>query len=117
MYCANGQAMRSLSKLLLIALLIASSAIWISGSQPIRPVSGSNGCGPWGLGWLVPEFWFQRACEQHDLCYASKFISHQQCTADFLNNMLVICDEQTAFIRSTCWTIAHIYYHVVKVVE
>ena len=28
-----------------------------------------NGCGPYGLGFLIPELWFHDACDCHDVCY------------------------------------------------
>ena len=38
-------------------------------SERRRRLIGLNGAGPKGLGWLVPDFWFRAAADQHDLDY------------------------------------------------
>lgn len=52
---ASRREQRSVTELILATDVMARAA--------------ANGCGPEGFGWLVPDFCFEKCCDEHDQCY------------------------------------------------
>lgn len=74
-----------------------------------------NGCGPKGLGWLIPNLWFKEACDRHDKMWARGI---KQSTADamFYSYMRQAARIKTHsdLERRIALKCAKLYYNMVK---
>jgi hypothetical protein len=87
--------------------------------ETVRPVAAQNGCGPSGFGGLVPELWFNSACNSHDICYSTRGAVRADCDNRFYNDMRAICSSRyprwyQAVQRNACYASAWTYYQAVK---
>lgn len=80
----------------------------------------SNGCGPKGFGWLVPDRFrligvnFTPACDIHDFCYHLG-IPKEEADRMFLSNLLTIAEKEAVFgFKILASHFAFIYYLAVK---
>ena len=90
-----------------------------SGSPP-----SSNGCGPSGFGWLVPDspmsgVSFTEACDGHDICYGTCGTTQAQCDQQMFNDARRLCDEAFDSITQPaenfqCKQSASFYFDVVS---
>ncbi|MFP3984111.1 MAG: phospholipase A2 [Desulfurivibrionaceae bacterium] len=76
-------------------------------------------CGTWWNDWAVPDNWwgkfcFERACEEHDDCYARCSSDKNQCDEEFRKNMLASCEGLTGTMKTHCKSMATSYYNAVK---
>lgn len=60
--------------------------------SPPGPVT-TNGCGPAGFGWLVPDGPFGAACNTHDTCYSQFNADRASCDSAFSGNMIQTCND------------------------
>jgi len=61
----------------------------------------SNGCGPMGLGWVVPDLVFDCPCSRHDVDYWVGTTRRDRYNADrrFLKGMLEHARKQKGWLR------------------
>jgi hypothetical protein len=79
----------------------------------------SNGCGPSGWGWLVPDRFrlfgikFKPGCDIHDYCYAIR-MPKDQADKLLLDNLLTLSDRARFGFRFIANRFAFDYYLAVK---
>ena len=77
--------------------------------------AGSNGCGPEGFGFLVPDGPFGPACDKHDICYEDKEVDQVTCDKEFKKNMRAICTGKHSGLQlKTCLKTAEYYHDLVS---
>ncbi|BEJ16623.1 hypothetical protein CspHIS471_0600240 [Cutaneotrichosporon sp. HIS471] len=87
----------------------------VSNGIPSTP----NGCGPQKFEGLVPEFWFNGCCGNHDVCYGDCPKSKSECDDAFHACVNAACDTEFPNKwdpnRWDCYVKAGIYYGFVNV--
>lgn len=98
--------------------LIAPAEFWNLSPSQLNDIS--NGCGPKGWGWIVPNRFsligvnFKPACDIHDFCYQTG-VDKEVADKMFLENMLTIAEREAHFgCRILANHMAFIYYLAVK---
>ncbi|MFH7321103.1 RHS repeat-associated core domain-containing protein [Desulfurivibrio sp. D14AmB] len=76
-------------------------------------------CGTLWNDWAVPDSWwgsfcFERACGEHDDCYARCGSTKSQCDEEFRKNMLAACEGLNGTMKIHCKSIAGSYYSAVR---
>lgn len=95
--------------ILVVGVLVVS---FFLGAQPVR--AQTNGCGPAGFSFIIPDGPFTSACNSHDLCYDDANVDQAKCDRRFQNNMYGICEQHYSGSQvSSCKTIADYYYRTV----
>jgi len=81
----------------------------------------ANGCGPYGWDYSVPDFVFEGACNNHDICWGTCGSSQNACDQRFLADMQNACRAAhnggnvfSKFALSRCLELADIYYRAVS---
>jgi kynurenine formamidase len=98
-------------------LLKAPAAFFALTPSQIADIS--NGCGPKGWGWVVPNHFrligvdFQPACDIHDYMYGAGY-EKQEADNLFLENMMSIVKHTWFPARLVAEHFAFIYYLAVK---
>lgn len=113
----------------------ASTSPWATatpGNQTTHPWQ-SNGCGPTGAGWAIPNSIigvsnFKHACDHHDGCYGefkvngvpTRSVSRQICDNEFLADMQASCrwqhgaDLDATWASRRCSELSYVYYGAVR---
>ncbi|ORY04994.1 hypothetical protein K493DRAFT_311138 [Basidiobolus meristosporus CBS 931.73] len=113
---------RSASAIVFLQLLIATLAKECNVCPPEKPnlipipnapKPTENGCGPQGLGALVPDYLFTNCCAVHDFCYSNCNETKKSCDDQFLQCMNQVCDEKRKKFPRLCQKIATVYHKVV----
>lgn len=87
----------------------------VANGNPSTP----NGCGPEKFEGLVPEFWFNSCCGQHDICYGDCPKSKAECDSAFITCMNAACATEFPSTWSAgrlgCRAKAGVYWAAVKI--
>lgn len=95
-------------RLSFVIVMAVTFAITISfGIDALKAAQGdiTNGCGPWGLGAIIPDLTFGDICDQHDLCVQSGQ-SLNYCAVLFYHRITERCEQNRWFM---CQSIGSIY--------
>ena len=75
----------------------------------------SNGCGPAGSGWLIPDLEFTPACDDHDLCYGTCGSKKSDCDDAFAVAMMEHCASLDDGLRKDfCFFSAVVFFGMVS---
>jgi Prokaryotic phospholipase A2 len=106
-------------------LVAAAAAAFALALFAPAPAMAANGCGPSGLGFLVPDrplgFDFSAPCATHDACYAapwrerapSRAMAKHDCDTGFLSDLDLVCVTGGRRV-DLCLRLARDYHRAVR---